>query len=84
MEIMLHPRVKKYLEDCAEKEKVIEHIGRLAGDPYNTRSGVDIKKLKGKRHDMYRLRVGEHRVEYFVEENKIWIDDVFYRGRGYR
>ncbi len=81
---MLHPRVKKYIDESGEKERLLEHIKKLADDPYNFRSGVDIKKLKGKRHDMYRLRVGDHRFEYFIDEEKIWIDDAFHRERGYR
>jgi mRNA-degrading endonuclease RelE of RelBE toxin-antitoxin system len=56
----------------------------LVNDPYNSRSGVDIKRLQGRKHDMYRLRVGPHRFEYFVEEGKIWIDEGFTRGKGYR
>ena len=33
---------------------------------------------------MYRLRVGDHRFEYFVDEGKVWIDNAFKRERGYR
>lgn len=84
MEILLHPRVQKYLDDSGEKERLLKHIKKLADDPYNSMSGVEKKKLKGKRHDMYRLRVGDHRFEYFIDEGKIWVDDAFYRGRGYR
>jgi len=85
MEVVIHPRVKKYLEnDTDEKERLVKHLKKLADDPYTSRSGVDIKKLKGKTHDMYRLRVGEHRFEYFIEEGKIWVDEAFRRGRGYR
>ncbi len=84
MEVVIHPRVQKYLENTGEKERLVKHLKRLADDPYNSRSGADIKKLKGKKHDMYRLRVGDHRFEYFVEEEKVWIDEAFRRGRGYR
>jgi len=44
----------------------------------------DIKKLKGKKRDMFRLRAGGHRFEYFIEDRVIWIVDAFKRGRGYR
>ena len=83
MEVMIHPQVQRYLDDSGAKERFIKHLEKLVDDPYNSRSGVDIKKLKGKKHDMYRLRVGDHRFEYFVDEGKIWIDNVFKRGRGY-
>ncbi len=84
MQIMIHPRVHKYLDESGEKERLIKHLQELADDPYNHRTGIDIKKLKGKKHEMYRLRVGDHRFEYFVEDNKVWIDNSFRRGRGYR
>ena len=81
---MIHPRVQKYITESGEKETLKKYLKRLADDPYNSRSGVNIKKLRGKKHNMYRLRVGDHRFEYFVEEGKIWIDNAFKRGRGYR
>ena len=81
---MIHPRVHKYLDESGEKERLIKHLQELADDPYNNRIGIDIKKLKGKKHDMYRLRVGDHRFEYFIDDNKVWIDNSFRRGRGYR
>ncbi len=103
MDIVVHPRVQKYIEKSGEKERFVQSLKLLSADPYNSRSGVDIKnavqsepiplifhlsqemkKLKGKRHDMYRLRVGPHRFEYIVEDEKIWVDDAFYRERGYR
>ncbi len=73
----------KYLNISVEKERLKKHLEKLADDPYNSRGGVDIKKLKGKKHDMYRMRVGDHRFEYFVDEGKVWIDNAFRRGRGY-
>ena len=84
MEVVVHSRVQKYISESGEKERIIEHLKQLIDDPYNSRSGMDIKRLKGKKHDLFRLRVGPHRFEYFVEEGKIWIDEAFRRGRGYR
>jgi mRNA-degrading endonuclease RelE of RelBE toxin-antitoxin system len=84
MDIMIHPRVKKYINESGEKERLIKHLKKLAEDPYNSRSEVDIKKLKAKKHDLYRLRVSDHRFEYFIDEEKVWIDNAFKRGRGYR
>ena len=66
--IRIHPRVKKYLDTCSDKSKIIEHLKSLSKDPFNSRAGVDIKKLKGKKHELFRIRVGQYRFEYFVEE----------------
>jgi len=84
MEIRVHPRVKKYLDESGEKERLKEHLRKLADDPFTPRKGADIKKLKGKRHDLYRLRVGPHRFEYFVEDDIIWIERAFLRGKDHQ
>lgn len=84
MKIVVHPRVRKYINESGEKERIVKNLEKFADDPYISSSGVDIKLLKGKKHDMYRLRVGDHRFEYFIEEGNVWIDDAFLRGRGYR
>jgi mRNA-degrading endonuclease RelE of RelBE toxin-antitoxin system len=84
MEIQVHPRVKKYLDKSGEKEKLKGYLRRLIEDPYTPRSGADIKKLRGKSHYLYRLRVGDHRFEYFAEEDTIWIERALKRERGYR
>ena len=68
MDIRVHPRVKKYLDESGEKDRLKQGLAGLGEDPFTSRSGLDIKKLKGKTHDVYRLRIGEHRFEYFVED----------------
>lgn len=69
--------MKKYILESGEKEKIIRHLKKVVKNPYLSRTEVDIKKLKGKKHDMYRLRVGNHRFEYFIDKEKIWIDQAF-------
>jgi len=56
----------------------------LSSDPFTKRPKCDIKKLKVRAGDMFRLRIGEHRFEFFVEEENIWVLSAFKRGRGYR
>ena len=67
-EVRVHPRVQEFLDSLSENK---------------SRSGADIKKLKGKLHDLFRLRVGEYRFEYFFEENAVWVTKSFRRGQGY-
>jgi mRNA-degrading endonuclease RelE of RelBE toxin-antitoxin system len=71
MEVRVHPQVKRYLGDSGEKERLKEGLRKLGVDPFTSRSGAEIKRLKGKFHDLYRLRVGEHRFEYFVEDGVV-------------
>ena len=83
MQVQVHPRVKKYLDECGENDRLKEGLGRLGEDPFTSKSGLDIKNLKGKTHDVYRLRIGEHRFEYFVEDGIVWVQNAFRRVRGY-
>ena len=84
MEIKIHPKVKKYILESGQKDMLVTHLKHLATDPYHSRSGVNIKKLKGRYHDMYRLKVGDHRFEYFIDEETVWVDHAFLRKKGYR
>ena len=86
VEVRLHPDVRSYLDDLedSDTERCEDSLKRLADEPYRSRPKCDIKKLKGKDKEMYRLKVGDHRFEYFVEDNKVWIVEAFRRGRGYR
>ena len=86
MEVRLHPDVRSYLDELqgSDTERCEDSLKMLGEDPYRSRPKCDIKKLKGKDKEMYRLRVGDHRFEYFVEEDKVWVVEAFRRGRGYR
>ena len=83
MKVQVHPRVKKYLDESGEKDRLKQGLARLGDDPFTSRSGLDIKKLKGRNHEVYRLRIGEHRFEYFVEDGIVWVQNSFRRERGY-
>jgi mRNA interferase RelE/StbE len=86
-EIRLHPDVVKFLADLNQetKERLKSGIKSLENDPFKGRSRSDIKKLKGtkKREDLYRLRIGNYRVIYAVEENTVFILEIIPRERGY-
>ncbi|KKH48763.1 plasmid stabilization protein [Methanosarcina sp. 1.H.T.1A.1] len=86
-EIKLHPDTVKFLVNLnpETKERLKSGIKSLEIDPFKSRSRSDIKKLKGtkKRDDLYRLRVGDYRVIYAVEENTVLVLDIIPRERGY-
>ena len=84
--IKLHPNVVKYLDQLSDSErrKCMKTFDELSCDAFTKRPKCDIKKLKGRKEDLLRLRLGEHRFEFFVEEGNIWILSAFKRGRGYR
>lgn len=87
-EVRLHPGVVKFINelDDSTQRRIKEKLRSLERDPWHSRPGADIKKLSGTkgRQDLYRLRIGNYRFIYAVEENTVWITDAFARGRGYR
>ena len=58
---------------------------RWFSDPVSEVLHADIKKLKGtkKRVDLYRLRVGDYRVIYTLENNTIFVLEIITREKGY-
>ncbi|AKG91937.1 Cytotoxic translational repressor of toxin-antitoxin stability system [Geoglobus ahangari] len=84
--VSLHPDVVKFLDRLAEpdRKRCVDVLKKLKEDPFTPRSGVDIKKLKGEKRVMYRLRIGDYRFEYFVEGNSVYVVEAFKRSRGYR
>jgi mRNA interferase RelE/StbE len=64
--------------------KIFEDVYPVLRD--NPFFGVNIKKLKGKYKDIYRFRIGNHRLFYKVEEQKtiIFIIDIEKRQDAYK
>lgn len=82
--IIYLPKAEKYLIDLDEKnyDKIEDSVEEIKKNPYRRRPKADILKLGGRRSPpMYRLRVGRHRLEYFVDENDkvIQVVDAFRR-----
>ncbi len=67
-----------------DQERLRKAFARLAEDPFQPRSGADIRKLEGTDPPKYRLRVGDCRVIYAVVGEEVKVIDVFRRERGYR
>ena len=58
------------------------HVEELKKNPYKTRPLADIRKLGGfKSPSMYRMRIGQQRLEYFIDESVkvIYITKAFPR-----
>jgi mRNA-degrading endonuclease RelE of RelBE toxin-antitoxin system len=82
--IIYLPKAEKYLVDLDDKnyDRIEETVEEIKKNPYRKRPKVDIIKLRGYRSPpMYRLRVGRHRLEYFVDEAEkvIQVVDAFLR-----
>ena len=66
------------------QQRILKGINNLKSDPFSPRPGADIIPVKGTDPQKYRLRIGEYRIIYCVEENIIKVIEMFPRGRGYR
>jgi mRNA-degrading endonuclease RelE of RelBE toxin-antitoxin system len=79
--VRISPQVGKYLKslDKRDAREIKDHINELKDDPFTPRSQCDIIKEKGKRPPLYRLRVGRHRAEYFIEGDTVFISKMFPR-----
>jgi addiction module RelE/StbE family toxin len=66
------------------KYNILEGLNNLSEDPFTPRTGADILPVKGTKSQKYRLRVGDYRIIYCVEEDIVKVIEVFTRGRDYR
>ena len=86
-EVKLHQEVAKTLAGMSPKirSKIIRALRILKNDPFQSRSGADIVRLKGTRarQDLFRLRIGDYRAIYAVEDNVVYVTDLFHRGKRY-
>lgn len=75
----IEKEAQKFLDKQDKKQRE-----RLYAAIYNLPNGKDIKKLKG--YDLYRLRVGNYRILYTVDNGVYLIDviDVDNRGDVYK
>lgn len=71
-QIIYHRNVEKFLDKVPDKIylQISSKIRELANNPYSP--FLDIKKLVGG-EDEYRLRVGEYRILYSLENKKLYI-----------
>lgn len=86
-EVRLHREVVKALDGMSPqlRSRIVRGLRALRDDPFQSRSGTDIVRLRGTKgkHDLFRLRVGEYRAIYAVEDNVVYVTDLFHRGKGY-
>ena len=74
---------KRFLKK-ADKEiarRIIHKIEKLKTEPFPS----DVKRVVGKKDKIFRVRVGDYRIQYsvFYEKNIIFISDIDKRERTY-
>lgn len=67
--LRLHENVRKQYEASVEELLIGEHPEK-----------VDVKRIKGKHNDYFRIRIGEYRIIYAVISRKIIVINTFLAG----
>jgi mRNA interferase RelE/StbE len=82
--VMLSPDAKEYLDSLDDKRasNIRKHLKELEIDPFKPRAACDIDIVAGSvRPPMYRLRMGEFRAVFFVEEQAVFVTGLFPKKR---
>ena len=84
--VEIHRKAEKEIKALPEEieRDIIELIIKLQTTPYPIKE-YDLKKLRGFK-DVYRIRIGDYRVSYWINDKlkKIIILEVKRRGQAYR
>ncbi|MFW5904561.1 MAG: type II toxin-antitoxin system RelE family toxin [Candidatus Saliniplasma sp.] len=88
-DILLNPKARKELIDLPSEvaDKIKKGMRELSRWPKESRSGKDVKKLAGTSDPaLYRLRVGDYRAIYWVdeEEKEVLVEKIAPRKKAYR
>ena len=74
---------KKFLRKTEKDiaKRIIARIEKLKEEPFPQ----DVKRIVGKKDKIFRVRVGDYRIQYNVlyERNLIFVSDIDKRGRAY-
>ena len=85
--VLLHPNALKTLRSLrpGDRARVERSLRYLEANPFASRFGADIKKLRGTkgRQDLYRIRIGRYRAVYGIVGKEVRVTDLFERGEGY-
>jgi mRNA interferase RelE/StbE len=66
--------------------KMIKYrLTELGKDPFRSRPGADIKKLKlPSTPPLFRMRIGDYRAVYFVVNKEVKVTEIIHRSKGYK
>jgi len=86
-QMKLHHTVAKTLSrmNPQERSRIVRGLRVLETNPYESRTGADIIRLRGIKgmEDLFRIRIGDYRAVYAVQGRTVYVTDLFHRGRGY-
>ena len=90
-QLLISKKFAKGLKDIIKsgkpemRERVKKIFVELKGEHHTKRSGVDIKLISSKEESIYRIRIGEYRIIYEIDEKMktIMFTKIFQREKGY-
>ena len=84
-ELVIHSRASDQLTNLhwETDERIRSKITEMANDPWREITDYGVKKIRGVEHDIYRTRVGEHRVFFLLESPYVAILHVDAREGAY-
>ncbi|MDD5111743.1 MAG: type II toxin-antitoxin system RelE/ParE family toxin [Candidatus Altiarchaeota archaeon] len=87
-QVLIHRKARDFYDRLPAKiqNKVKTALQELEKDPLTPRPKADIKKLsgtKGRKH-AYRIRTGDYRIVYDVEDKTVYVTLIFPRGKEYQ
>ena len=85
--VLVSKRAKRQLQRQPRQpsERIKKKLRLLEEDPFQSRSEADLRLVWP--HDdppLYRLRVGDYRVLYFVLQGEVRVTEVLHRSKAYR
>lgn len=87
-DVLVSRTFQRFFDDLDEtvQDRLRTALEALEEDPYEPRSGADIKRLSNTEPTKHRIRVGDWRIVYRVDEDEraVKVIEGFRRGRGYR
>ncbi len=69
----------KKLDDPRVKDKFLRVIEILERDPYNKEGKFQIKKLRNIKPGEWRFRIGDYRLRYDIEDDKVILHFIKHR-----
>ncbi|MGA1821411.1 MAG: type II toxin-antitoxin system RelE family toxin [Thermoplasmatota archaeon] len=85
--VLVDERVEKDLKTVPKHItlRFLDLLDELEEDPFQNRSGLDVKLLKG-HDDLYRIRLGDYRVLFSLDKpnRTVIVTTVVHRRRAYR
>lgn len=81
--ILLGPPSRRFLKKCDKiiYDRIMKKIKELSINPFPS----DVKRIVGKKDKLFRVRVGDYRIQYIVyhDKNEILISDIDKRPKAY-